>query len=74
MRAKPSLRLQEERPIKTTTVFSNRLEERLRIRYTELMRLRQAVLEAESTSSTRHGQPSEKLCIRETECRRLRQV
>ena len=48
MRAKPFSRVQPERPIKIITNFNNRLEEPLRARYVELMRLRQAVLEAES--------------------------
>ena len=47
MRATPSLRVQEERPIKAITNFSNRLKEPLWLRYVELMRLRQTVLEAE---------------------------
>ncbi len=55
MRATPSLRVQEERPIKAITNFSNRLKEPLWLRYVELMRLRQTVLEAESTRSTRHA-------------------
>ena len=50
MRAKPSSRVQEERPIRTITNFNNRLEEPLWVRYAELMRLRQAVLEAESNA------------------------
>jgi hypothetical protein len=50
MRAKPSSRVQEETPI-TIANFTNRLEEPLWVRYVELMRLRQAVLEAESTRS-----------------------
>ena len=55
MRAKPSPRVQEERPIKIITNFNNRREESLWVRYVELMRLRQAVLEAESTRSTPHA-------------------
>ena len=55
MRATPSLRVQEERPIKAITNFSNRLKEPLWLRYVELMRLRQTVLEAECTRSTRHA-------------------
>jgi len=48
MRAKASLRVRGERPIKAIANFSNR--EPLRVRYVELIRLRQAVLEAEATT------------------------
>jgi hypothetical protein len=55
MRLKPSLREQEERPIKAIASLSNRRDDPLWARYAELMRLRQTVIAAESTRSTRHA-------------------
>jgi hypothetical protein len=55
MRAKPSLREPEERPKERIINFSSRLGEPLGVRYAELMRLRQTVLEAESKRPTPHA-------------------
>jgi hypothetical protein len=53
MHANPSSHVQKARPIKAITNVGDRTEKLLCVHYAELMRLRQKVLEAESTKSTR---------------------